>query len=186
MMKSWMFIYIYLMSTMMMMNLLINSIPYQFNKIHPLIMMMLLFLLLLLSSISLSIYFDNNWFSYIMFLMMIGGMMIIFMYFTSFISNMKTSINWLYLIKMPIKLIMMTMFFILLMKMNLNNFNWNNNYNEINPFILIQYNKINKIMYMYMYNKNLSTLISIIYLLICLTMVVKIMLSKTFTLRKIN
>nr|AEG25317.1 NADH dehydrogenase subunit 6 [Philotrypesis pilosa] len=187
MMKFWMLYYINLMSMMLMINLIINSIPYQFNKIHPLIMMLILFFLLIMSSISLNIYFNNNWFSYIMFLMMIGGMMIIFMYFTSFISNMKISINWSMLINMPIKFIMMLMFLILFMKVKDTYFNWNNNYNEINSLIInYNINKINNIMYMYTYNKNFSTLICIIYLLICLTMIVKIMLFKTFTLRKIN
>nr|QSX81638.1 NADH dehydrogenase subunit 6 [Philotrypesis tridentata] len=187
MMKSWILIYIYYINIMLMINLIINFIPYQFSKIHPLIMMLILFMLMLMSSIYLSVYSNNNWFSYIMFLMMIGGMMIIFLYFTSFISNMKTSINWFYLIKLPIKFSLILIFMMIMIKLNYIFFNWNNNYNEIKSLLTMNFmEKIDKIMYMYMFNKNFSTLIAILYLLICLTMIVKIMLFKTFTLRKMN
>nr|UAA82149.1 NADH dehydrogenase subunit 6 [Micranisa ralianga] len=187
MMKPMIYIQIYLIIMIFMVHFLIFSFPTYPSKLHPLMLMLILLLLMILSSFLMNQFNNNHWFSYIMFLIMVGGMMIIFLYFTSFTSNMKMSLNWIYVTSLPIKFLMMMSFFIMYFKIMNIMLPWNNKYNEISS--LVKYTKfdaINNCMFIYMYNKNYSMLISIIYLLICLTLIVKIMINKKLMLRKIS
>nr|AXS66178.1 NADH dehydrogenase subunit 6 [Curculionoidea sp. 31 KM-2017] len=56
---------------------------------HPLSMGSILFMQTILISISSGLMHSNFWFSYIIFLIMIGGMLVMFMYMTSIASNEK-------------------------------------------------------------------------------------------------
>nr|AXS65958.1 NADH dehydrogenase subunit 6 [Curculionoidea sp. 20 KM-2017] len=58
---------------------------------HPLSMGSILFLQTILVSVSSGLMHLNFWFSYIIFLIMIGGMLVMFMYMTSIASNEKFS-----------------------------------------------------------------------------------------------
>nr|QWZ46424.1 NADH dehydrogenase subunit 6 [Stenomorpha consobrina] len=76
-------------------NLLITMIFMSLT--HPLSMGMMLLLQTLLISLITGNYSFNFWFSYILFLILIGGMMILFMYMTSIASNEKFYFNIKYL-----------------------------------------------------------------------------------------
>nr|YP_010486372.1 NADH dehydrogenase subunit 6 [Pseudoechthistatus chiangshunani]UVW93777.1 NADH dehydrogenase subunit 6 [Pseudoechthistatus chiangshunani] len=120
----------------------------------------------------------NYWFSYIIFLIMIGGMLILFIYMTSVASNEKFKFSYkiLFLISMMFLLIffeffMDSYFFNLIMKNSLFNQNWNLNFNLImNKFLT--------------WPMNLIFYLIIIYLLITLIMVVKITDIKSGPLRQ--
>nr|QVM79176.1 NADH dehydrogenase subunit 6 [Spondylis buprestoides] len=111
----------------------------------------------------------NFWFSYILFLIMVGGMLILFIYMTSIASNEK--------FKFSSKLMIMALFTLILMMMmalidyyfmNLNLLTYdmiNQNYMKINNFSMSKYMN---------YPTNLIFMMIIIYLLITLIMVVKI------------
>nr|ALO76750.1 NADH deshydrogenase subunit 6 [Strongylium suspicax] len=60
---------------------------------HPLSMGMILLIQTTLISMITSSLNQNSWFSYILFLIMIGGMLILFMYMTSVASNEKFKMN---------------------------------------------------------------------------------------------
>nr|YP_010251086.1 NADH dehydrogenase subunit 6 [Chouioia cunea]QTW90620.1 NADH dehydrogenase subunit 6 [Chouioia cunea] len=185
MMKSILMIQIILLMSLSFMNLLINVIPAYNKSIHPVMMGVLLLILMILCSLNIELYNSMNWMSYLMFLIFIGGLMIIFMYFISFINNMKMSIKWNFIKMLIIKLFtMMMMMMFILYYLNIN-LPWYNNSMEMMQYI----NQLNMkfySMYMYMYNKNYSMILSMIYLLVTLIFIVKICINKKLSLRKIN
>nr|YP_010480558.1 NADH dehydrogenase subunit 6 [Trichomalopsis sarcophagae]UVN15283.1 NADH dehydrogenase subunit 6 [Trichomalopsis sarcophagae] len=182
MMKTLITIQIYFIMMMIFISLIILSLPSYNKNIHPLIICLMLLIYTISNSMNISLLNYTHWFSYIMYLIMIGGMMIIFLYFTSFINNMKMKINWTMLISFPIKLMTLIMFIIVMVKTMNIILPWNNYVIE-----LINNNSINNnINYMFIYNKNISMIISMLYLFLCLTMIVKITINKKMTLRKIN
>nr|QGA74498.1 NADH dehydrogenase subunit 6 [Encyrtus eulecaniumiae] len=171
--------------------LMTNSLIYTNNKTtNPMIMGMFLMMFTMFSSMKLSQNSNQIWISLFSFLIMIGGMMILFLYFTSFISNVINEINMNFLnLYMP--KILMSIMISALLYFNLMKFTWwTNNYTEImnnynlNKFNMMNFNSL--ITYMYMYNKNYSLIMVLIYLLSALTLIVKMIIKKKTTLRKIN
>nr|WIL79833.1 NADH dehydrogenase subunit 6 [Clerus klapperichi]WIL79871.1 NADH dehydrogenase subunit 6 [Clerus dealbatus] len=136
---------------------------------HP---MSLGFILLLQTTITAFIinYLNFNfWFSYILFLVMIGGMLILFIYMTSVASNEKFSFN--------NKLMMMLMFFVLMIIIMLftDSFMFNNMLNNFETFINNKMVMFNSSLNKYFNYPNLMIYcMTIIYLLITLIAVVKI------------
>nr|UVN15322.1 NADH dehydrogenase subunit 6 [Nasonia oneida] len=182
MMKTMFMMQIYLIMLMIFISMLIISMPSYNNNIHPLFFCLLLLMYTISNSLNISVLNYTHWFSYIMFLIMIGGMMVIFLYFTSFINNAKMKINWMMFLSLPMKLMMLILFIMMLLMMNNIILPWNNKITELS-LINSVYNNIN---YMFMYNKNISMIITMLYLLMCLTMIVKITINNKITLRKIN
>nr|YP_008239030.1 NADH dehydrogenase subunit 6 [Elophila interruptalis]AGO90259.1 NADH dehydrogenase subunit 6 [Elophila interruptalis] len=116
------------------------------------------------------------WFSYILFLTFLGGLLVLFIYVSSLASNEMFKINSMMKIIFPVILIII--FFIsLLNSYNLNWMNLNNNIDMLNLFNkFIFFNNENKINLMKLYNNQtfLMMMMMIIYLLITLIVVVKI------------
>nr|AXS66326.1 NADH dehydrogenase subunit 6 [Staphylinoidea sp. 3 KM-2017] len=73
--------------TIMLINLMIMTLT------HPMAMGMLLLIQTILISMMINYLNMNFWFSYIMILVMIGGMLVLFMYMTSIASNEKFKIS---------------------------------------------------------------------------------------------
>nr|YP_010180053.1 NADH dehydrogenase subunit 6 [Anisopteromalus calandrae]QUX32899.1 NADH dehydrogenase subunit 6 [Anisopteromalus calandrae] len=186
MMKSILLNQIMFFSLLSILIMLINTIPSYYNLLHPLLLSLLLFLFISLSVINMGMSNNTHWFSYIIFLIMIGGMMIIFLYFTSFISNMNMIMTKSMMISLPLKLFLFIMFSMMVLKNFKYNFPWNNLFNEIISINFIMINNINYINYLYTLSKNWSMLISLMYLLMSLTFIVKMMINKKMSLRKMN
>nr|YP_010250892.1 NADH dehydrogenase subunit 6 [Ips calligraphus]QTV76826.1 NADH dehydrogenase subunit 6 [Ips calligraphus] len=70
------------------MIIFIMSCIFMFLK-HPLALGGILFFQTALAALSSNLLFMNSWYSYILFLIMIGGMLILFIYMTSIASNEK-------------------------------------------------------------------------------------------------
>nr|WBK02820.1 NADH dehydrogenase subunit 6 [Inocellia sinensis]WBK02833.1 NADH dehydrogenase subunit 6 [Inocellia sinensis] len=142
---------------------------------HPLIMGFLLIIQTLL--ISLITGFINNlfWFSYILFIIMIGGMMILFIYMTSLASNEKYQFSSSFFL-LNISLLMI--FILMLMIIDYFYFSNINMNNEMS--IIFNLNKL------YNLNSKNITLISIIYLLFTLITVIKITNKNLGPLRQKN
>nr|YP_010364858.1 NADH dehydrogenase subunit 6 [Odoiporus longicollis]UOL50375.1 NADH dehydrogenase subunit 6 [Odoiporus longicollis] len=92
----------------MLMNFLIinylNNLIFIFLK-HPISMGAMLLLQAIMVSLSTGMFYSNFWFSYILFIVMIGGMLVLFMYMTSVASNEKFKLMYSFLI--PIIIIML-------------------------------------------------------------------------------
>lgn len=177
---------IYLLISISIISLIIQSFPTNNLNTHPLILILILFLITITSSFNIRIFFNNHWFSFLVFLIIIGGIIIIFIYFIRFINNIKTSIKLNFLKSYPIKIFLLIFITLIIFK-NINRNLFVIRFNEINSiFTNFNLNSISYLTLIYLYPKNSSTLISIIYLLISLTIIVKICLIKKLTLRKIN
>lgn len=152
---------------------LLSIIIYFIN--HPLSIGMLILIQTLITCLLSGILIKTYWFSYILFLTFLGGLLVLFIYVSRIASNeifiISNNIKIIFFIILTIILIIQFIF--------IENLNWINliNNSEINNFLnTIFLNNENKINLNKLYNNNSSILISIliIYLFITLIAIVKI------------
>nr|WDE24471.1 NADH dehydrogenase subunit 6 [Psyllaephagus sp.] len=165
--------------------------PSFYKNIHPLIFTIILMMFNIFISMNMSNFSDSGWWSFILFMIIVGSMLVLFLYFTSFINNMIMSLKITFMKNFILKFFITLMMMMFLMKNLFINLNfWTNLFFEIkklsnfsNNFYMIDPNNLSN---MYSYNMNYSTLLSVIYLLAALTFIVKMILINKFTLRKMN
>nr|YP_009441770.1 NADH dehydrogenase subunit 6 [Dryops ernesti]AOY39315.1 NADH dehydrogenase subunit 6 [Dryops ernesti] len=100
------------MSVILMMLSMLTSMMFMFMK-HPLSMGMTLLMQTTLVAMITGLFSYNYWYSYILFLIMVGGMLVLFIYMTSIASNemFKYSNKMLMLMTIMMTLIIMMYFF---------------------------------------------------------------------------
>nr|WEV93811.1 NADH dehydrogenase subunit 6 [Herpetogramma luctuosalis] len=143
---------------------------------HPLSMGLMILMQTLLTCLISSIMLSTYWFSYILFLTFLGGLLVLFIYVSSIASNelFKISFN------MKIFFIMTITLLLLITIFSMNNLNWMNlNINNLemkNLMNFLFFNNENKINLTKLYNNQtfLMMMMMIIYLFITLIAVVKI------------
>nr|QYC35491.1 NADH dehydrogenase subunit 6 [Cyphonocerus sanguineus klapperichi] len=91
----------------MLMTLWMMTMIFLFTS-HPLSMGLILLIQTLMISLITGLMSINYWFSYILFIIMIGGMLVLFIYMTSIASNEKFSHNNKILIIMILLMLMIT------------------------------------------------------------------------------
>nr|QNP10003.1 NADH dehydrogenase subunit 6 [Ochthebius lederi] len=162
---------------MLMYFLLLNlmfSMLFMFMT-HPLSMGLILMIQVILISLITGFLNFNFWYSYILFLIMIGGMLVLFIYMTSIASNekFKMNLNLIYII-------IIFMFFMMMMMMT------DKFFNEIMLFNKFMLDNSKYFMLSKFYNtpSNMIMFLLIIYLLITLIAVVKITNFKMGPLRQ--
>ncbi|YP_010419967.1 NADH dehydrogenase subunit 6 (mitochondrion) [Anopheles nili] len=170
---------------MIMIICLIMSFVFMQMK-HPLSMGLMLLIQTLLTCLITGIYVKTFWFSYTLFLIFLGGMLILFIYVTSLSSNEMFSMSFKLVMFSIMMLFFMSMMFFLIdkslieqfmMNMEMENFSMMNNL--INENILM----LNK---MYNFPTNLITLLLINYLFLTLLVTVKITKKFYGPLRPLN
>lgn len=152
---------------------------------HPLAIGLILLIQTLLTSLLTGIYVKTFWFSYVLFLIFIGGILVLFIYVTSLSSNEIFSISFKLLFITIIIIIIFINFSFFIDKSLIETFI---NNNEINTFFInslmpensIELNKI------YNFPTNLITLLLINYLFLTLLVTVKITKKNYGPLRPIN
>nr|AWD29387.1 NADH dehydrogenase subunit 6 [Anopheles gambiae]AWD30414.1 NADH dehydrogenase subunit 6 [Anopheles gambiae] len=156
----------------MMMCLIMSFIFMQMK--HPLSMGLMLLIQTFLTCLITGIYVKSFWFSYVLFLIFLGGMLILFIYVTSLSSNEMFTMSFkLTMFSLVLFSLSMVIFFILdktlieqfIINMEMEKFSMANNL--INENIL----SLNK---MYNFPTNLITLLLINYLFLTLLVTVKI------------
>nr|AMW67798.1 NADH dehydrogenase subunit 6 [Chasmoptera huttii] len=152
---------------------------------HPLAMGLMLLIQTIIVSILCGLYSFSYWFAYILFLIMLGGMLVLFIYMTSLASNelFSLSTNWM-LISITLLLISFSLFFLID-----KTFWMNHNYEMINlnhkvNFLLTE----NEISLIKLYNNPTMniTIMMMNYLLLTLIIVVKITKMNYGPLRQMN
>nr|YP_011000999.1 NADH dehydrogenase subunit 6 [Stomorhina obsoleta]WPN85796.1 NADH dehydrogenase subunit 6 [Stomorhina obsoleta] len=161
-----------------MMQWILLSLLFIFNFIfmnmkHPLAMGLTLLIQTTLVCLTTGLMTKSFWFSYILFLVFLGGMLVLFIYVTSLASNeMFTFSIKLMIISLSIFILLLTTLFF--MDKNLliqyKNLEINSLYN-LNSYIMENSLSLNKL---YNYPTNLLTILLMNYLLITLIAVVKI------------
>nr|YP_009712041.1 NADH dehydrogenase subunit 6 [Hasora badra]QGG43667.1 NADH dehydrogenase subunit 6 [Hasora badra] len=144
---------------------------------HPLSMGLMILIQTLLICMLSGMLINTYWFSYILFLTFLGGLLVLFIYVSSIASNELFKMS--FINNLIFLLTMMTI--ILLSLMNMYNLNWMNlsfNNYELNNFFnyFLFFNNENNINLTKLYNKQtyLFMMMMIIYLFITLIAVVKI------------
>nr|YP_010181533.1 NADH dehydrogenase subunit 6 [Eurycantha calcarata]QVD43194.1 NADH dehydrogenase subunit 6 [Eurycantha calcarata] len=147
------------MKMFMMINLTMNLL-FMMMK-HPLTMGMIIIIQTTFISIISGLMYKSFWFSFILFLMFIGGMMVLFIYMTSLVPNKMFS--------MSNKNITITMLMIMMMYMLLNS-----NYLMMNNDMNLLNNTTSMLMKMYNSPMNISIMLMALYLLFTMITVFKI------------
>nr|ARH54010.1 NADH dehydrogenase subunit 6 [Stomis pumicatus] len=150
------------------------TISFLFLK-HPLSMGFILLIQTLLISLMSGLFSYSYWFSYILFLVMVGGMLILFIYMTSLASNemFNFSIKMLTFIILMMLLMMMTL--LMLDYMMINPLFKNSNMLEmINNMMMMKNENLLSLNMIYNKPNNIITLMLINYLFLTLIAVVKI------------
>nr|ATR80948.1 NADH dehydrogenase subunit 6 [Cricula trifenestrata] len=163
-----------------MMKIILSSLIMFFSLlmyflIHPLSMGLMILIQTLLTCILSGIMIKTYWFSYILFLTFLGGLLVLFLYVSSIASNELFTFN----LKMKIFIMFSLLFLFILSYYNLYNLKWlnlSNNNSEMNNFFPIMFLNENKINLNKLYNNQtfLLTYLLIIYLFITLVAMVKI------------
>nr|YP_009271743.1 NADH dehydrogenase subunit 6 [Osmoderma opicum]ANY28001.1 NADH dehydrogenase subunit 6 [Osmoderma caeleste] len=156
---------------------LISSLILMFLT-HPLSMGLILMIQTIIVTLSMGLFNLNFWYSYILFLVMIGGMLVLFIYMTSVASNEKFSFS------LKSKMTLMLLFILIIMTIplldsymiNINNIYEDSINNSVHPLT-----SLNKFLN---YPMMMILILMIIYLLITLIAVVKITNIKQGPLRQ--
>nr|QES86267.1 NADH dehydrogenase subunit 6 [Diodontus polytylus] len=146
--------------------------PLMNEEIHPLNLMIILIIYSL--SFSLLINFNNNIYPYILFLIMIGGMMIMFLYFTSLINNEKSKTS-------TFSIYSSILFIITFSMISFFKFNSKESLILINPYKNLNSNSMS------IYSEHLTETTSflIYFLFFSMVMVIKLCKSTNLPLRKL-
>nr|YP_009743820.1 NADH dehydrogenase subunit 6 [Ambulyx substrigilis]QIE12576.1 NADH dehydrogenase subunit 6 [Ambulyx substrigilis] len=159
--------------TMSSTMILLSMMMYFLN--HPLSMGFMILIQTLLTCLLSGMFIKTYWFSYILFLTFLGGLLVLFIYVASIASNEMFFMSNKFK-KMLILFIFMLITIQFLFYKNLNWMNMNNN-SEMNNFInFMFFNNENKINLNKLYNNysSMLTMLLIIYLFITLIAIVKI------------
>nr|YP_010341285.1 NADH dehydrogenase subunit 6 [Stenamma expolitum]UNZ99545.1 NADH dehydrogenase subunit 6 [Stenamma expolitum] len=180
---------------MSFLSLFIILLLFMTTPLHPIYMTLFLIIYTLFISMILSMWTFNYMYSIILFLMMISGMLIIFLYFSSLISNEqdKTQQSTPYVLFLFSMNLMMIICLILSMFIPcypllffLKFFNVENNM-EILSLFFINSSLFSNIFNIYNYPYNNITLLCIFYLLITLFIIIKMCnINNPISLRKIK
>lgn len=111
-------------------GIFINLIPSYSQIIHPLLIGIILLILSTINSLNLNLFFDRNWLSILIFLIIVGGILILFLYFTRFVINIKINLTWQFFTRLPTKRFIFFFFIILCLNYNIINYNYFESYNE--------------------------------------------------------
>nr|YP_009441809.1 NADH dehydrogenase subunit 6 [Eucinetus haemorrhoidalis]AOY39393.1 NADH dehydrogenase subunit 6 [Eucinetus haemorrhoidalis] len=169
---------------MMSLNFMMSILMIFMN--HPMSMGANLLIQTIIIALITSMFYYNYWFSFIIFMIMVGGMLILFIYMTSIASNELFKYNF----KMISIMIILTLMFTFFMKtMETYNFYMNflnsdsNMMNNISFMINENFMSLSKI---FNYPNNKISILLINYLLLTLIITVKITNMKKGPLRKTN
>nr|YP_010988507.1 NADH dehydrogenase subunit 6 [Australoluciola thailandica]WOR80612.1 NADH dehydrogenase subunit 6 [Australoluciola thailandica] len=165
---------------MMLVSMMTLTIMFMFIS-HPLSMGMILLMQTLLISMWTGFMSMNFWYSYILFIVMVGGMLILFIYMTSVASNEKFSLSKINMFIMSMMSLIIISSILIDQIYNLMN-SMNSDLNMYKNMITFKLS-LNKFI---MYPMMMMSLTLIIYLLITLIAVSKITNIQSGPLRKYN
>nr|QNE85606.1 NADH dehydrogenase subunit 6 [Empis caudatula] len=158
--------------TLFLLILICSFIFMQMN--HPLAMGLMLLIQTSLICLITGLITKSFWFSYILFLIFLGGMLVLFIYVTSLASNEMFSLSMNLMIYSILIMLMSTLFMTMIDKLSIISMLHNNEMNEIfNMNSFVNENKLN-LNKLYNFPTNMLTLLLINYLLMTLIAIVKI------------
>nr|AML26329.1 NADH dehydrogenase subunit 6 [Hydrophilidae sp. BMNH 1274336] len=160
--------------TLLMGFSMLTSLMMIFSK-HPMSMGMIVLMQVINTALITGLLTNNFWFSYILFMIMVGGMLVLFIYMTSIASNEKFKFSKIMMVNF-----IMIMSLIMLYSMLSDSLIYE--YSELFNYQTLNLNLNKYINYPY----NIITIMMIMYLLMTLIVVVKISKIKYGPLRQMN
>lgn len=151
------------------------------NYIHPIYLLILIIIYRGIICFTISAWSSNFIYSIILFLIIIRGILIIFLYFSRLISNDQTKFS----INIPLILRFFFNIFILFYIIKYLKYT-SYNFHEIIISFQLNNNIFNNIIFIFSHPYRNITIICILYLLLTLFTIIKICSIKTSTLRKLN
>nr|YP_010946281.1 NADH dehydrogenase subunit 6 [Allacta hainanensis]WGO56999.1 NADH dehydrogenase subunit 6 [Allacta hainanensis] len=148
-----------MLSSMMMLSIIFMSIS------HPMVMGLILLLQTIMVSMMTGTLSQTFWLSYILFLIFLGGMLILFIYVTSITSNKMFYIS--------NKMIIITVLITMMMFMSKDIYLETNNQESLN-FLLINNSTTNKMLKLYNKSTHFITMMLASYLFLSLIVIAKI------------
>nr|YP_009740456.1 NADH dehydrogenase subunit 6 [Salina celebensis]QID03183.1 NADH dehydrogenase subunit 6 [Salina celebensis] len=145
-----------------------------FMSSHPVTILTMILTQTFLICISLWIMIKSSWFSFILFLIFLGGLMVLFVYVVSLASNEKFEM------KMSLFYQMITLNSLMVLIVGV----WN--YFQVNNLLVDQTNMLMKTMMIFSSSNILTSILIMTYLLFTLLVAVKIASKYEGPLRKIN
>nr|YP_010570225.1 NADH dehydrogenase subunit 6 [Anabropsis shii]UZF98282.1 NADH dehydrogenase subunit 6 [Anabropsis shii] len=160
-------------SILLMSNMMIALIFTQLN--HPLAMTLIILLQTLLICLMTGLISQSFWFSYILFLVFLGGMLVLFIYITSLASNEMFIIPTKFIL-LSLSILMTFIFISCMLDSSLINLNITNNdmNSSINNSMYLYNESTMSLMKLYNNPTELITLMLVLYLFLTLIAVVKI------------
>nr|QWQ55648.1 NADH dehydrogenase subunit 6 [Diestrammena sp.] len=157
------------MAIMMMMNIMFMLAN------HPLTMMLIIIMQTVMICLSTGIIYQSFWFSYILFLVFLGGMLVLFIYITSLASNEMFKIpSWTIIMIMGMMLIMLLNYMFIDSSMWMSMIN-NIDMTNISNYISTMYSESNlSLTKLYNNPSNMITLMLVMYLFLTLIVIVNI------------
>jgi len=156
------------------------------NKIpHPIIIIFIIIFYSILTCLNISTWKINYIFSIITFLIIIRGLLVLFLYFSSLISNEKIPWN-LRKISILNRLIYIRLLTYIFLNKNIFIHNFINSYKENISLININEYPLSNINNLYIYPYSNYLILTVLFLLICLFIIIKISSKNLKPLRKIN
>lgn len=158
------------------------------TTLHPIILIFNLITLNILLCVIISLWKSNYIYSFLIFLIIIRGLLIIFIYFSRIVANEQTLFNWKSFLK-PLLLSTLNLFILIFYTfkyfIGIQNIHFYN-FNESNPLNIIFNFKNLNILNIYIYPFNNLTIMSIIFLLLSFFRIIKINSSShSYAIRKI-
>nr|YP_010228512.1 NADH dehydrogenase subunit 6 [Callerebia polyphemus]QZP40870.1 NADH dehydrogenase subunit 6 [Callerebia polyphemus] len=142
---------------------------------HPISMGLLILLQTLFMSILSGMLINSYWFSYILFLIFLGGLLVLFIYVSSIASNERLNFSLMYKFSYIIFLLIICISIFCKNNLNWLNFSFNEDMNYFNNLLLFTFNENNfNLIKLYNNQTYLLMFLMIIYLLITLIAVIKI------------
>nr|YP_009487599.1 NADH dehydrogenase subunit 6 [Anopheles atacamensis]AWB98170.1 NADH dehydrogenase subunit 6 [Anopheles atacamensis] len=141
---------------------------------HPLSMGLMLLIQTFLTCLITSIYVKTFWFSYILFLIFLGGMLILFIYVTSLSSNEMFSMSFKLILLSMMIFFMFNILFYIIDKSLIDQFMSNMEMEQLSNMNNLIKENILSLNKMYNFPTNLITLVLINYLFLTLLVTVKI------------
>nr|AHL17327.1 NADH dehydrogenase subunit 6 [Stichophthalma howqua] len=165
------------MMKMFVSTLIISFSIMMFFTNHPVSMGLLILLQTLMTCMILGTLINSYWFSYILFLIFLGGLLVLFMYMSSTASNELLKMSpYLKMMLLPLMLFIFTITFLFKHNLNWLNFSFNEDMNIMTKNVFLFSYPENNISLFKLYNNHtyLLMIMMISYLFIALIAVVKI------------
>lgn len=151
------------------------------NSLHPIYILILIIIYRSIICCLISTWSYNFIYSIILFLIIIRGILIIFLYFSRLISNDQTK----FILNIPLTLRFFINIIIFYTRIKYLNYSFSE-FNELLISFILNNNLFNNIIYIFSYPYSNITIICILYLLLTLFTIIKVCSVKTSTLRKLN